>query len=291
MINVTIWQNAVWMGGIDMMISEDVLEQKKANKLNPVLYIQTRLKDINHGTLLSNRDLAVKLTVKTGIVGLLYAMYCYYFFHGVWYLNMLIVITTLIFMVVYLDGQLEKVYTKTLEEIPKTIRKLRYYLVHTQNIHKALESTEAKAPPVTKVYISRLRHAVESNDVKESMDQLKNDINEEWLKMICDLVYYCKINGDEDGIVTSNLAKVTDIIEFVNIQQGQDNVSLKGSQNFVTFAPLLGIPAIKAFNGVLYTALDNPQLVNSLTAQIMAAVILLFANVATLFILWIRKSA
>lgn len=274
-----------------MKIIKAALQEAKIKKENPLLsYIQKQLSNSNHAPTKKNRKQAVKLTTELLVVGGMYALYCYYFFHGIWYLNALIILSTLVFMGCYLDRRLESIHSKSQSDIPKTTRKLRYYLIHTKNINKALEKTEVKAPQTTKLYIQKMKDVLENKDMKSNMDKLKKEIKAEWLKMICNLVYYCKVNGDSENVVTSNLSRVTTVIEFINLQQGLDNASLKGAQNFVLFVPLIAIPGIQIFNSSLFNALDNPGLIDTVSSQRMAAGILLFSNIATLFISWIRKS-
>lgn len=274
-----------------MQVIKDALKEAKIKKENPlVLYIQRQLANSNQATIKANRKLAVRIMLEMLIAGGIYSLYCYYFFHGIWYLDVLIVLATIVFMGCYLDRRLENIHAKTQSDIPKTTRKLRYYLIHTKNINKALEKTELKAPDTTRMYIRKMKDAVASKDIKGNIDKLKKEIKAEWLKMISNLVYYCKINGDSDNIVTSNLSRVTNVIEFINLQQGLDNASLKGAQNFVMFVPLIAIPGIQLFNTSLFNALDSPSLIDTLSSQTMAAGILLFSNIATIFISWIRKS-
>lgn len=254
-----------------------------------IRYIDYKLTSINQSNM--NGKTALKISFELLIFGSLYTAYCYYYFHGIWYLNVLILISALIFMFNYLDIRFELLNKKFRNDIPKTIRKLRYYLIHTKNIGKALGKTYDKSPDTTKKYIEKLKYIVDSEDIKGNMNKFKESIPLEWLKMLCDLVYYCAVNGDKDQNTSKNLSRITNIIEFTNIEQGLDNAEILWAQIFVFFVPLIGIPCIKTFNSSMMAVLEQPNIYAMQEAGIMAAKILLISNISTLFLSWIRKNS
>lgn len=257
-------------------------------RLSAVKAIERRISRINHASV--NGKVALKIVIEMAVIGILYLSYCFYFFHGIWYLDFLIAASTFTFLFCYLDMRLEGMENQFKRDIPKTVRKFRYYLLNTKDISKALEKTCARAPDTTRKYFQELKEAVDSSDLQGEIEKLKENTAFEWLKMLCDLVYYYKVNGDKECVVTRNMGRMTKIIEFVNIQQSLDNVQLIFAQKFVVFLPLLGIPGVQLFYRFLLNVLDQPDLYLMQTAGIMAAQILLLSNLANIFISWIRKN-
>lgn len=275
-----------------MQIIYEALKESRVKKGNPIiLYVEKRISEKTNRSTTFNKKLAGRIFLEMVVLGLVYLIYSYTFFHGIWYLNAMVIISTLIFLSCYLDLRLEQVHKKTQEDIPRTTRKLRFYLLNTGNINRALEKTIEKAPDTTKRYLQSMKDATESQDVKLSMDKVKKEIKAEWLKMVCNLVSHYKEHGDAEGIVTQNLGKVTNIIEFINLQQGLDNASIMSAQMFVFFGPIIALPAIEAFNKQMLAALESPVLIEMESQKAMAAVILLLSNIFTLFISWVRKSS
>jgi hypothetical protein len=275
-----------------MQIIYEALKESRVKKSNPIiLYVEKRISEKTNRSTTFNKKLAGRIFLEMVVLGLVYLIYSYTFFHGIWYLNAMVIISTLIFLSCYLDLRLEQVHKKTQEDIPRTTRKLRFYLLNTGNINRALEKTIEKAPDTTKRYLQSMKDATESQDVKLSMDKVKKEIKAEWLKMVCNLVSHYKEHGDAEGIVTQNLGKVTNIIEFINLQQGLDNASIMSAQMFVFFGPIIALPAIEAFNKQMLAALESPVLIEMESQKAMAAVILLLSNIFTLFISWVRKSS
>lgn len=275
-----------------MQIIYEALKESRIKKSNPIiLYVEKRISEKTNRSTTFNKKLAGRIFLEMVVLGLVYLIYSYTFFHGIWYLNAMVIISTLIFLSCYLDLRLEQVHKKTQEDIPRTTRKLRFYLLNTGNINRALEKTIEKAPDTTKRYLQSMKDATESQDVKLSMDKVKKEIKAEWLKMVCNLVSHYKEHGDAEGIVTQNLGKVTNIIEFINLQQGLDNASIMSAQMFVFFGPIIALPAIEAFNKQMLAALESPVLIEMESQKAMAAVILLLSNIFTLFISWVRKSS
>lgn len=270
------------------LIEQAVKELKTSQKT--IKYVEKRLSSFD-GTDIKTKK-AMQLLIEASIFGVLYIVYCYYVFHGeLWYLDVLIFISTILFIYNYLDIRIEWIKKKAIKDVPKTIRKLRYYLIGTQNLEKALELTEKAVPDSTKPFITRLKEAVESEDYIKNIEKMKNSTKSEWMKIICTLIRGYKENGDEQKAITNNLKKTTRNIEFINLQQGLDNSALLGFQIMLFFLPLIGIPGIQLFNRQLLNAFDQIQLMGSLETKIMAGKIILVSNIFTLLLSWARKNS
>lgn len=267
---------------------DNATPKKKKNKI--VLFIEKKLEKINLDHGVKNTVKAIQIIIEMAVLGVIYVLYCFKFFQGIWYLHILIVISTLIFLWNYLDVRLELIKRQATNDIPKTTRKIRHYLTHTKNISKALDLTEKKAPATTKHQINRMKNAINSPNPKEEMDKFTKSVSDEWLKIESKLIYYCKINGDVDQSVSKNLNKVTNIIDFVNLQQGLDNAEILWSQIFVFILPLVGLPYIQYFNDMLFESFEQTNLYLTTGANIEAAKILFMSNLFTVFIAWIRKN-
>ena len=254
----------------------------------PTGLIERKLKEINYSDV--NKGLANQILIEVLVLGILYSIYCYYYFNGLWYLNMLIVISTMTFIYNYIDIRLELIHKKISTDIPNTTNKMRYYLKHTKNIEMALSKTEKRSPGTTKSFVVKLNDAVRSENYTEEIDKIKDGTNAEWVKIICTLVKSCKVHGNKDGVIGDNFKKTTSTINFINIQRGLDNSAILGIQIFVFFLPIFAIPGIKMFSMQMMSAFEQSSSTGSIEGQIKIAKIILQSNVCTLILSWIRKN-
>lgn len=253
-------------------------------------YIENKLANINLSYSHKNTKKAVQITIEMCIFGMIYFVFSRQFFKGIWYLNFLIIISTIIFMMTYLDVRLELLKKKVREDIPKTTRKIRHYLLLTKNISKALGFAAQKSPETTKDYVQKMKIAVDSKDAKIALDELKKSSSEEWIKLECSLFHYCKMNGDKEKAISKNINKVTNIMDFVNLQQGLDNAEILWAQIFIFILPIIGIPGVQYINGIMFSSMEQSNLYLTNSANVNAAQILLISNILTLFTSWIRKN-
>jgi hypothetical protein len=63
-----------------------------------------------------------------------------------------------------------------------------------------------------------------------------------WLKMLCRLILFAKENGGDGNVISNNFKRLTNIVTFLNIEQGYNDAELLGMQVFVFFAPFLVKP-------------------------------------------------
>lgn len=267
-------------------IKSAIKAKKKKSKAKE--YIEKKLCEATHSKV--KGTFVTRVLIETIVISLVYAFYCYNFFHGIWYLNVLVIFSTILFAINYLDIRLELLAKKFRDDVPKTVRRLRYYLLDTKNISKALKKTVKRSPNTTRYYMEKLSEAVDSLDYKKEIEKVKDLTKAEWLKMLCNILVYCKKNGDEEQVISNNLSKVTKIVEFVNVQQGLDNAEILWTQIFVFILPLIGIPLVQAFNGIIFEAMEQQNLYMNYQANVKAASILLVSNISTLFISWMRKN-
>ena len=266
------------------------LKDKNMKKKNRLLkHLESRLCQVTHTKV--KGSFVTQVFIEIIIISAAYALYCFKFFHGIWYLNILIIFSTILFGLNYLDIRLEILSKKFRDDVPKTVRRLRYHLLDTKNISKALEKTVKRSPQTTKYYMERLNKAVDSLEYEKEIEEIKKLTKAEWLKMLCNIIVYCKKNGDEEQVISNNLSKITRIVEFINVQQGLDNAEILWTQIFVFIIPLVGIPLVQMFNNVLFQAMEQQNVYLNYQASIKAATILLVSNVSTLFISWMRKNS
>lgn len=264
--------------------------KNRIKRKSPVAgYIRKRLSATSYNYIDAKK--VFQITLEVFFITFVYVAYCFYFFYGTWYLNIFVLLSGLIFGYTYIDIRIELIENKFKNEFTRATRKLRYYLIHTKNITKAVEKTIDKAPESAKGYFRELLSSLNSYDVKAACDELKIRFPHDWLKMLSNLMYYCKINGDNEKSVSKNLSKLTNIIEFQNLQQGYDNVELLGAQIFVFVLPIIGIPLVQSVNSVFMNAVEQPNIYAMQEANIEAAKILFVANIGTLFLSWLRKNS
>lgn len=225
-----------------------------------------------------------------GLMGL-YMGYCYYFIHGVWYLNLLAMVSSILFGYTVVLFYLEKKKQRFNAAMPQCMKQFRYYLLQTHNVSKAMRRTIEKAPKETKYCLERLQEALEALDLKAGIDKVKQTCPNEWMSLFCTLVYYSKQNGDQDGEVSKNLNRCSHIISFLNLQHEMDDAAVEWAQIAVFLLPILGIPLVQLFNAQLFEALGQTNVYHERVCQMMTAQLLIVSNLSTLFIAWVRRSS
>lgn len=260
-----------------------------------IAHITKRLNRINQNTASANAKLALRIAYETLAIGIAYSIYSSFLFGGTWYLDIIKAMSVVVFMYCYIDIRLELIRNKIKNDVPKTIRKIRYYLIHTGNIDRALEKTYKRAPLTTKPFIGKLIDALKKDDVPKALSKLKAECTEDWFKILCGPIEYCKLYGDtqtEEGkLISNSIDRITRLVETINLQKGLDDVEMLGFQVAIFILPLLGVPILQAFNKELLLAMEQPDLYASLVAQNKVAIMFILSNIFTLLCSWVRKNS
>jgi hypothetical protein len=239
----------------------------------------------NHGT-------SILLLSALLLLGGIYFIFAYSTFNGLWYHKVLCILSTMVF--VYLCEQCYfELYEKQIGmDLPNTIKKLTHYYSHYKgNVMPALEDTISRCPKSNRVYLVKIKEALLKPDYENQIAGLENRMPVIWLKILCRLMLFAKENGrgaDED-VITNNLKRLTNIVTFLNIEQGYNDAELLGMQIFVFFAPFFIIPVTKWYNTSLLIDLNLGDIYKSIEAQNLTAIMLITSGLGALFIHWMRK--
>ena len=237
------------------------------------------------------RKLIMAITIEVSILLSIYILYCIrylYLLNSVWYIYLFTFISCIIFIYSYLDIRIGLINKKFKNNIPKTIRLIRYYLVHTKNIDKAMDRVLERTPKNTKKVVLLIQNAIQHSYPSEELKKLKARLNSSWSSILFDVILQSKLHGND---ISKNLNELANVVEFQNIQQEYDNVELLGGQIFVFLLPLIGIPFVQLFNDFLFEAMEAQNIYTSLSSSIEVAKILMVTNILTLFLSWIRKNS
>lgn len=264
-----------------MSINEVLLNKKALKSKSSYMYFEN-----DFLKLLKN------ITIEICILSVVYIVYCIKYLNllnAVWYLYLFIFISYAMFVYSYIDIRFGLLNKKFKNNIPKTIRLIRYYLTHTKNIDKAIDRTIERTPRNTKKVVMLMQEALQNDSPEERFKTLKKQLhNASWSSILFDVILQSKLHGNEIG---RNLNELANIVEFQNIQQEYDNVELLGSQAFVWILPFIGIPLIQGFNEFLFNAMEAQNIYSNVSSSLEVAKILLISNILTIFLSWIRKNS
>lgn len=259
-----------------------------------------RLTNINQQA--PEQNLGTSLLLLSGItlLGALYFIFAYGTFKGLWYHKILCILSTLIFIYLCEQSYFEVYEKRIRRDLPGTLKKLTHYYNHYKgNIIPAMEDTIGRCPKSNRIYILKMKEALSKPDYEKHIEALERQMPVIWLKMLCRLVLFAKENGGEvhgsngksveGDVISSNLKRLTNIVTFLNIEQGYNDAELLGMQVFVLFSPFFVIPVTRWYNASLLIDFNIGDIYNSIQAQSLTAVMLFISGFGALFIHWMRK--
>ncbi|MHB1393969.1 MAG: hypothetical protein ACYCYE_13020 [Clostridia bacterium] len=233
-------------------------------------------------------------------LGVLYFLFAYNTFNGLWYHKVLCILSTLIFVYLCEQSYFEIYEKRIKKDLPNTLKKLTHYYNHYKgNIMPALDDTISRCPKSNRIYVLRIKEALLKTDYERQIEELEHRMPTIWLKMLCRLILFAKENGGavsnnndkthNGDVISSNLKRLTNIVTFLNIEQGYNDAELLGMQIFVFFAPFLIIPMTRWYNTSLLIDLNMGDIYGSIQAQSLIAIMLFISDLGALFIHWMRK--
>ena len=255
--------------------------------------LNNRLTRINQKSPAQNARTSLALLTVLTILVIIYFLLACSTFKGLWYHRVLCGFSAFIFMYLCKESYFE-IYEKRIKrDLPDTLKKLTHYYNHYRgNIIPALEDTVSRCPRSNRIYMIEIREALMKPDYQVQIEELEGKMPMIWLKMLCRLILSAKENGgmsSEGDTVANNLKRMTNIITFLNIEQGYNDAELLGMQIFVFFTPFLVIPLTKWYNISLLSGLNIGDIYGSIQAQGLTAIMMFISGVGTIFIHWMRK--
>lgn len=265
-----------------------------------LLKLNNRLTLINQKAPAQNIGTSFLLLTGLILLGALYFLFAYNTFSGLWYHKVLCSFSTFIFVYLCKESYFEIYEKRIKKDLPNTLKKLTHYYNHYKgNIIPALEETISRCPKSNRIYILKIKEALLKPDYERQVEELEHKMPTIWLKMLCRLILFAKENGgavsESNGkaisgdVISNNLKRLTNIVTFLNIEQGYNDAELLGMQVFVFFAPFLVIPMTKWYNTSLLTDLNMGDIYGSIQAQGLTAVMLFISGLGAIFIHWMRK--
>lgn len=260
-----------------------------------------RLTLINQRSNAENLWLGTKISLVIGLLGSIYLIISFSLFHALWYHNAISIMSTFLFMYMLREGYFEKIEYNIKDELPNICNKLTHYYAHLDgNLIPAMQRTEARTSPATRIFVTRIREALESENCDSEIKKLQERMSSVWLKMLCTILLFGKKIGGTvfnnagertgENVISKVLEKLSVIIDFNNLQQGYNDSEMKSYQYFVFFSPMAAIIAIKGYYSYFSRYIDVMSIYEKPQAQTLVAVMFLSANLGALFIHWIRKN-
>lgn len=262
--------------------------------------VNSRLTSINQRAYRQNLRTSIILLIILASLGGLYFIFAYKLFNDIWYHKLMCIVSTLVFMYLCEQVYFEMLEKRMKKDLPNTIKKLVHYYNHYKgNINAALQDTAEKCPKSSRVFMIKIKESLQKPDYEAQIGKLERTMPSVWLRMLCRLLLYAKINGNGaaennninsgDDVISNNLKRLAGIVTFLNIEQSYNDAELLGMQIFVLFAPFVVIPLSRWYNTSLLADMNMGDIYKSVQAQSLTAIILLTSNAGALFINWMRK--
>lgn len=265
------------------------------NKLRLVL--NNRMSLINQKDCAENLRRTSLLYVAVGAAGTIYFLVAYSLFHSLWYHKFFAIFCTLIFMFSLQDLYFEQLEQKIRQALPKTTKKLSHYYTHYRgSVIPTIKETEEKCSEESKYYLIKIRKALLSGQPHFEIEKLKSGFPYVWYRMLASILFIAKEKGagtveneESSNIIGSNLGRITNILSFINVQQGYNDAELKFIQMFLYFAPFMFVFGSDWINAKILVEMNMLDVYQGLKAQNLRAYIFLTSNLSALFIHWMRK--
>ncbi len=266
--------------------------------------LNNRLCKLNQRFFYENLPISTALFISLLVISLVYFIIAFNLFHALWYHRLFAVISTLIFAYSIQDLYFEHVEEKIRQALPKTTKKLSHYYTHYKgNVLPAMKETEEKCPLESKYYLIKIRKALTSNDPDLEIAELKREFPFVWFRMLTSILYMAKKKGngvdnnvdsrsfeqDNTNLIGKNMMKITNIVNFINVQQGYNDAELKYIEFFLYFSPFLFIFASDWINAKILIEMNMQDIYQGIKAQNIKSYLFIAANLSGLFIHWMRK--
>lgn len=259
--------------------------------------MNSRLSALNQRSFAENLPRSSALFIAVSIASAAYFFIAIRLFNTLWYHKLFAVISTMIFGYSLQDLYFEQIENKIKQSLPKTTKKLSHYYTHYKgNVIPSIKETEEKCPEEAKLYLVKIRKALLSGKPGEEIEALKNNFPFVWFRMLASLIYMAKekgigveTNGSQTNMIGKNLTKITNILNFMNVQQGYNDAELKYIQLFLYFSPFIFIFASDWINAKILIEMNMQDVYQGIKAQNIKAYIFVTANLSALFIHWMRK--
>lgn len=276
----------------------------ESGRYNPwyglLLRLNNRLTLINQKSPAQNMGASLLLLVALALLGACYFLFAYNTYGGLWYHKVLCFFSTLVFVYLCEQSYFEIYEQRIRKDLPNTLKKLTHYYNHYKgNIIPALDDTISRCPKSNRIYIIKMKEALMKPDCERQVEELEKKMPTIWFKMLCRLVLFAKENGgtvpEKDGkasgedVIANNLKRLTNIVTFLNIEQGYNDAELLGMQIFVFFAPFMVIPVTRWYNTSLLIGVNMEGIYRSVQAQSLTAIMMFISGMGALFIHWMRK--
>lgn len=259
--------------------------------------LNNRLTSINQRSFSENLPISSMLFIGVCIVSAIYFGILYGLFHSLWYHKLFCGLSTLIFAFSILDLYFELLEERIKHALPKTTKKLAHYYTHYKgNIISTIKETEERCPQDAQLYLVKIRKALLSDKPLEEIAALKGKFPFVWFRMLASIIFMAKEKGvgvitdaNQTNMIGKNLMKMTNILNFINVQQGYNDAELRYIQIFLYFAPFLFILSSDWINAKILIEMNMQEVYQGIKAQNIKAYIFLSANLSALFIHWMRK--
>ena len=259
--------------------------------------MNSRLSALNKRSFSENLTKSSALFIAICIVSIVYFVVVIGLFHSLWYHKIFAVISTLIFGYSLQNLYFEQIEKKVKESLPKATKKLAHYYTHYKgNVIPAIKETEERCPEEAKLYLAKIRKALVSRKPGEEIETLKGTFPFVWFRMLASIIYMAKEKGigvESDGthanMIGKSLSKITNILNFINVQQGYNDAELKYIELFLYLSPFLFIFGSDWINAKILIEMNMQDVYQGIKAQNIKAYIFLAANLSAFYIHWMRK--
>lgn len=259
------------------------------------LYLNNRLTMLNQGSFAENIPKTAMLYISITTIGCIYFAIAYSLFHTLWYHKLFALISSIIFAFSLQDLYFESIEKRVKQALPKATKKLAHYYVHHRgNVIASLKETEERCTIESRNYIVKIRKALQASNPSTEIALLKDSFPIVWYKLLASIAFMAKEKGSggnsgSDNLIGSNLMRITNILSFINVQQGYNDAELRYIQLFLYFAPFLFIYASDWINGRILLEMNMQDIYLSIKAQNLKSYIFMASNLSALFIHWMRK--
>lgn len=259
--------------------------------------MNSRLSSLNQRSFAENVVKSTVLFIVVCLICITYFVVAFGLFHSLWYHKLFAVISTLIFGYSLQDLYFEHVENKVKQSLPKATKKLSHYYTHYKgNVIPAIKETEEKCPEEVKLYLVKIRKALLSRKPGEEIETLKSTFPFVWFRMLASIIYMAKekgigieMDGKQTNMIGKNLSKITNILNFINVQQGYNDAELKYIELFLYLSPFLFIIGSDCINAKILIEMNMQEVYQGIKAQNIKANIFLAANLSAFYIHWMRK--
>lgn len=262
---------------------------KKSNKGYLKRKVIKSLSKINQKSIYDNYKLANKIIIISLFLSIIYFIVLIIFVNKLWYHKISVILATIILFYMIIQLGLESKESEFRKKLPRLIRIFSYYYQHYEgNLDRALKSSIERVHLEDKIYFQKINSALNKENYEYELRKMKQLVNSRWIILFYNIIVFAKKDGNSN-VISKILDKLSNIINYINVAQGKNNIEFLWIQIGLMILPVIFIPFVQIYNGYILKSMEYYDIYTSSVAENKAILIIVLSIISAYIVNAIRR--